>query len=454
MKNGEQQEMARTLKNRQVQLIAIGGTIGTGLFLGSGQAIPLAGPAIILNYIITGFACFLLMRVLGELLLSDLTKHSFVDFVEEYLGRPMGFLTGWTYWICWITIAMAEITAIGVYIRYWWPEIPQWLPGLVVLILLLAINLIAVSLFGEFEFWFALIKIIAIVSLIIIGIFMLSVNYKTPTGHASVSNLFNYDGLFPKGINGILSSLQMVVFSFIGIEMVGLTVSETQNPEKVLPKAINDIPIRIIVFYVGALFVIMTIYPWNGLPADQSPFVEVFKLLGIPAAADIVNFVVITAAASACNSSLYTTGRMMYGLNNRSQSNFGKKLGTLSKHQVPANALLFSTLVITIAVALNYFIPETVFQLVSGAATTCFLFLWGTIVVTHLKYKQSKRNTVDFKTPFFPFSDYFILAFLLLVAITLLGKTTTLITVISATFWIIIMYFVGKTIHKREQKLP
>ncbi|MGO3475804.1 MAG: amino acid permease, partial [Lacticaseibacillus paracasei] len=266
-KKDDKPELARHLKSRHVQLIAIGGTIGTGLFLGSGQSIHTAGPSILLAYLITGGICFLIMRALGELLMSDVNSHTFIDFISQYMGKDAGWVTGWTYWICWVAVAMAEVTAIGLYIRFWLPGVPQWLPGLIALAVLLLMNLVSVGLFGEAEFWFALIKIVAIIGLIALGVFMLFVHYKTPVGYASLSNLVNDGGFFPKGMSGFLMSLQMVVFSFVGIEMVGLTASETKDPHKVIPEAINEIPMRILLFYIGALFVIMCIYPWR----DVSP---------------------------------------------------------------------------------------------------------------------------------------------------------------------------------------
>lgn len=280
-------------------------------------------------------------------------------------------------------------------------------------------------------------------ALIIIGIVMLLFSYKTPVGTANLGNLVNFGGLFPRGFGGIVNSLQMVVFSFIGIEMVGLTFSETHDPTKVLPKAINEIPLRIIIFYVGSLFVIMSIYPWSQLPANESPFVQVFNNVGIPFAASIVNFVVITAAASACNSSLYTTGRMLYGLTWKSESGLGKRLNSLSSHKVPSGALTFSTVIIAVSVALNYFIPDQVFILVSSTATTAFLFVWGTIIVAHLKYRRSGKNPVSFKLPFYPFSDYIVLIFLGLVLIAMCMKITTLITVILALIWFAVMFLVN-----------
>jgi len=435
------QELERNLKSRHVQLIAIGGTIGTGLFLGAGKSIHLAGPAIIFAYLLTGLACFLLMRALGELLLSDLKLNSFVDFIKRYLGEKVGFVTGWTYWICWITIAMADVTAIGLYMRFWFPNLPQWLPGLVVLIILLGVNLVTVGAFGEVEFWFALIKIVAIVALIVAGIFMVIVGFQTPVGTASVGNLVNFGGVFPTGLKGFILSFQMVVFGFIGIEMVGITATETENPKKVIPKAINDIPLRIILFYVGALTVIMCIYPWNDLSASQSPFVQVFKNIGIRSAAGIINFVVITAAASACNSSLFSTGRMLFSLTYDSKNPRLRKLSKLSRSHVPATALLFSTAIIAIVVLLNLWIPDVVFTLVSSVATTCFLFIWGAIIVAHIRYKRTAAaQNSQFKAPLFPLGDYFVLAFLLFVAVVLCLAQDTLIALVLALVWIIGLY--------------
>src|SRR3954471_368150 len=343
----QEQKLERGLKNRHVQLIAIGGAIGTGLFLGAGKSIHLAGPSILFAYLITGVICFLIMRALGELLLTNLNYHSFVDFVRDYLGNMAAFITGWTYWFCWISIAMADLTAVGLYTEYWFPNVPQWMPGLIAMVILLMMNLTTVKLFGEMVFWFAFIKVIAIISLILVGIFMIFKGFSTNSGPSSFTNLWKHGGMFPNGINGFVLSFQMVVFAFVGIELVGLTAGETEDPEKVIPKAINSIPIRIIIFYIGALIVIMGVYPWNSIVPTESPFVQVFSAMGIVAAASIINFVVLTSAASAANSAMFSTSRMVYSL--AKEKNAPKKMANLNKRQVPANALLFSTAVVLIS---------------------------------------------------------------------------------------------------------
>ena len=433
----EQQELQRGLKNRHVQLISIGGAIGTGLFLGAGKTIQLAGPSILLAYLITGCVCFFIMRALGELLLSNTNNHSFLDFVAEYLGKKVAFVTGWTYWFCWVAIAMADLTAIGMYVRYWVPGVPQWLPELIALILLLGLNMVAVSLFGELEFWFALIKVVSIIAFIIVGIYMILTHYKTSAGPASITNLWSHGGFFPTGTKGFILSFQMVTFAFTGIELVGLVAGETKNPEKVLPEAINNIPIRIILFYLGSLFVIMSIYPWNSLDATNSPFVEVFSEIGITVAASLINLVVLSAAASACNSAIYSTGRMLRSLSQEGSA--PKKFRQLTSHRVPGNALVFSTIVIFISVILNYVMPSEVFTLVSSIATTCFLFIWGILVYTHLKYRKSMLGKKEhtFKMPFYPYSNFLVFAYMIFICLVLfLGKDTRIALLLTPVWFI------------------
>ncbi|GLB46708.1 amino acid permease [Philodulcilactobacillus myokoensis] len=442
------EQLSRGLKARHVQLMALGGTIGTGLFLGSGQSIHLAGPSIIFAYLIAGIACFLLMRALGELLLSDLNCHSYIEFITRYLGRKTGFVAGWTYWICWICIAMAEVTASGLYMQFWFPNLPQWVTGVVLIILLFLFNSLNVGIFGEAEFWFAIIKVVAIVILILVGIWLVIINYKTPVGHSSVMNLFR-GGIFPHGLKGFLLSFQMVIFSFVGIEMIGMTTSETQDAKKVLPESINEVPLRIILFYVGSLIALMCIYPWNYISASSSPFVQVFQNIGIRSAAAIINFVVLTAAASSCNSGIFTTGRMLFSLasDTKSNSKFTRYLKQISKHQIPIHAIFISIIVIAISVLMNLLLPGIIFTFISSVATTCFLFIWGTIIVSHLKYRQkvtknNDENKLTFKEPFYPYSDYFVLIFFAFVGIILLFKTETLIALIGSVIWLILLYVI------------
>ncbi|MFW2491621.1 amino acid permease [Clostridium chromiireducens] len=448
----EKQSLSRGLKNRHVQLLAIGGAIGTGLFLGSGRSIHLAGPSILFAYIITGIICFFIMRALGELLLSNLNYHSFVDFVHDYLGNGVAFITGWTYWFCWISVGMADLTATGLYIQYWFPSIPQWVPSLIVLVILLAMNLTAVKLFGEMEFWFALIKVVAILALIIIGTFMIIKGFSTDAGASSFANLWSHGGFFPNGINGFILSFQMVVFAFAGIELVGLTAGETEDPERVIPKAINNIPIRIIIFYIGALIVIMSIYPWNSINPDKSPFVQVFAAVGIAAAASIVNFVVLTSAASACNSAIFSTSRMVYSLAKEDNAPGSMKKLTLS--QVPSNATMFSATVILISVILNFVMPEGVFVLITSISTFCFIYIWAIIVICHMKYRKTNPELASkskFKMPLYPIINYIILAFMAFIIVVLALNEETRVSLFVTPVWFIALGVIYKMLKSKKK---
>lgn len=450
--NINQQTLQRGLKNRHIQLIAIGGAIGTGLFLGSGKSIHFAGPSILFAYMITGIICFLIMRSLGELLLSNLNYHSFVDFVQDYLGDMAAFITGWTYWFCWVSIAMADLTAVGLYTQYWLPGVPQWVPGLIALIILLIMNLATVKLFGELEFWFALIKVIAILALIVIGLVMIFKGFSTSSGVSSFTNLWSHGGLFPNGMHGFILSFQMVVFAFVGIELVGLTAGETENPEKVIPKAINNIPVRVLLFYIGALLVIMSIYPWDVINPSESPFVQVFVAVGIVGAASIINFVVLTSAASACNSAVFSTSRMVYSL--AKDHNAPESMAKLTQRKVPRNALFFSAIVILIGVTLNYIMPEGVFTLITSISTVCFIYIWGITVICHMKYRKTRpelAKTNKFKLPLYPFTNYLILAFLAFVLVVLALAQDTRVSLFVTPVWFILLIVIYKVRKAKHQ---
>lgn len=441
--------LERGLSNRHVQLISIGGAIGTGLFLASGKSIELAGPSILLVYLIVGAFIFLIMRALGELLLSNLEVHSFVDLANQYLGRRTAFITGWTYWFCWVSVAMSDLTAVGIYMRHWFPDLEQWIPALIVLLVLMFLNLMSVKLFGEIEFWLALIKIIAIVALIVVGLYMIATSFTTDVGTASFSNLYKHGGFFPKGFTGFILAFQLAVFSFTGVELVGLTAGETKDPEKVIPKAINNIPIRILLFYIGSIAIIMSIQPWNTINPADSPFVTVFSTIGVVGAASIINFVVISSALSAGNSALFSTSRMLYGLS--SNNDAPKRFQNLSSRKTPTNALLFSTVVVASTVVINYFYPKGAFMLVGGISTVCFLFIWAIIVICHLKYVKQAKERGNFKMPFAPYSNYLSLAFLAMIVVILAVLPDTQLSLLISPLWFIGLYTWYELKHKKRE---
>ncbi|MEU0655522.1 amino acid permease [Streptomyces albogriseolus] len=377
----------RGLGSRQVQMIAIGGAIGVGLFMGAGANIAKAGPSIILMYALAGVVIFFIMRALGELLLYRPVSGSFAEYAREFLGPFFGFVTGWTYWLMWVVTGMAELTAAAIYIHFWFPEIPQWVSALVFLVVLFGVNLISVKIFGEVEFWFSMIKVTAIIGMIVIGLGVLTLGFSDAGDTAAVSNLWSHDGFFPNGIGSSLMTLQGVMFAYLAVELVGVTAGESENPEKTLPKAINTLPWRIIVFYVGALLVILSVVRWTEFSAGESPFVHAFGKIGIPLAAGIVNFVVLTAALSSCNSGMYSTGRMLRGLaaNNEAPQAFAR----LNARKTPAVGITVSVALMGIGVILNYVVPEKAFAYVTSVATAAGIWTWMMILVSHIRYRRA-----------------------------------------------------------------
>lgn len=442
----ENNDLKRSMTNRHIQLIAIGGAIGTGLFLGAGKSIALAGPSILLAYIIIGFFLFIMMRALGELLLSNSQYNSFIDIAEDYLGHMAGFFTGWTYWFCWVATGIADITAVTKYINFWWPSFPPYLTAIITVILLLALNLMTVKAYGEIEFWFAIIKVIAILFLIVIGLYLIFTGFSSPNHiQSGFSNLYSHGGFFPNGVMGFLLAFQMAVFSFVGIELVGVTARETKDPEKNLPKAINSVGIRIIIFYVLSLMVIMSITPWDKLDPKESPFVNLFVLAGIPAAAGIVNFVVLTSASSAANSGLFSNSRMVYGL--AVSDSAPKALGKANRHGVPYNALIFSGVVLFLAALLNYVIPDTVFTVVTTVATIFFIFIWTIILVCYTKYRKAHPElhaASKFKNFFGVVGSYSTLVFFVIVIAILFLAEDTRVALYFSPFWLILLFIAYK----------
>ncbi|MFC0476598.1 amino acid permease [Robertmurraya beringensis] len=441
-KHHESEKLQRGLDNRHIQLIALGGAIGVGLFYGSSATIQMAGPSILLSYIIGGIVIFTIMRALGEMAVDEPISGSFSSYAHRYLGPFAGYLSGWTYWFMWVVVGMAEITVIGVYVNYWFPDIPQWVTALATLIVVTLINLMNVKAFGEFEFWLALIKVVAIIGMILVGLGIILFGFGNGGQPMGLDNLWAHGGFMPNGIEGILLSLVLVMFSFGGVELVGITAGEAKDPHKSIPSAINNVVWRILIFYIGALGIMMILYPWNEVGSNGSPFVLIFDKIGIPGAAHIINFVVLTAALSAFNSGMFSTGRMLYNLS--LQNNGPKYFGQLNKHQTPRRGILFSASFLLVAVFLNYIIPEKVFMFISSVATVAVITSWTIILLTQIKFRQSKTKDevgkLAFKMPLHPLSNYVALLFLAFVIVLMAFMDGMREALYVAPVWFLILY--------------
>ncbi|MFI5616901.1 amino acid permease [Streptomyces sp. NPDC051567] len=428
----------RTLGARQIQMIAIGGAIGTGLFMGAGKAISKAGPSLILAYAIAGLVIFFIMRALGELLMYRPVSGSFSDYAREFLGPFWGYTTGWTYWLFWVVTGIVEITAAAKYMAYWTGDsFPQWVYALIFTVILYFANLISVKLFGELEFWFSMVKVTAIVGMILICAGILTLGFSDAGDTASVSNLWNDGGFFPQGIGGTLMTLQIVMFAFLAVELVGVTAGESKDPAKTLPKAINTVPWRIAVFYVGALIMILSVVPWSEFQPGVSPFVAAFEKMGLGVGAAIVNFVVLTAALSSCNSGMYSTGRMLrdLALNGQGPAFFAR----LTKNGTPLVGTTFSASLMLVGVWINYVAPGKAFDYVVSFATISGMWAWIMILVSQIRYRakadRGELPASSFRAPGAPWTSWFALLFIGMVVVMMGADKDARISLYCAPLW-------------------
>lgn len=434
-----EKKLQRGLKNRHLQMIALGTAVGTGLFYGSTATIALAGPAVSLSYLIGGIVIFLIVRMLGEMSVEEPVSGSFSYYAARYWGEFPGFLAGWNYWFLYILVSMAELSAVSIYLGYWFPDLPKWVGVLACLLIITTINLVTVKAYGEIEFWMALIKISAIIFMIVLGSYLIFTDARPFP--ENFSNLWAHGGFFPNGLGGMIMSIAPVLFSFGGIELIGITAGEAENPDKTIPRAINQVIYRILIFYVGTMIVLMTLWQWNEVGKDASPFVQIFDNVGVPAAANILNFVVLTAAVSVYNSAIYSNSRMLYGL--AETSNAPKFLAVLSSRRVPVNGILISSGITFLAVILNYLLPDEVFMYMMSIVTGAVIISWTMIVLTHLKFRRHcelEGITPKFKSLFYPLADYLCLAFLAGVLIIMASMEEMRLAVFVMPIWILVIW--------------
>lgn len=449
--NNDSSKLQRGLKNRHIQLIAMGGAIGTGLFLGSAQVIQSAGPSIILGYAIGGLIAFLIMRQLGEMIVEEPVAGSFSHFAYQYWGKFPGFLSGWNYWVLYILVAMSELTAVAKYINYWWPHIAAWQSVLFFFVIITAINLTNVKFYGESEFWLAIIKVTAVVAMILFGLYLLFTADANST--ASFSNLWSHGGFFPNGFDGLFYMLAFLMFAFGGIELIGMAAAEANDPKKTIPKAINQVVVRILIFYVGSLAILLSLVPWNQLDLgglDKSPFVMIFSQMGIGWAAHLLNFIILTAALSVYNSGMYANSRMLFGL--AEQGNAPKVFAKVNKQGVPVPAVLLSALLIFGCVLLNYFVPEDALGHLMYIVVGALVLNWAMISLTHLKFKamtKEKGLKTSFPALWSPLSNYLVLAFIAVV-LYIMWQQGFKESVLMIPIWIVLMFILFNVLNKRK----
>ncbi|MBI6563739.1 amino acid permease [Pseudomonas synxantha] len=439
----QEKGLKRGLNARHIRFMALGSAIGTGLFYGSASAIQMAGPAVLLAYLIGGAAVFMVMRALGEMAVHNPVSGSFGQYASTYLGPMAGFILGWTYAFEMIIVCLADVTAFGIYMGFWFPEVARWVWVLGIVFLIGGLNLCNVKVFGEMEFWLSLLKVGAIVAMILggFGIMLFGIHSAGETQASGLSNLWAHGGFMPNGIGGLIASFAVVMFAFGGIEIIGITAGEAKDPQRVIPKAINAVPLRILLFYVLTLFVLMAIYPWPQIGSQGSPFVQIFSNLGIGSAATILNIVVISAAVSAINSDIFGAGRMMYGLAQQGQA--PKGFAQLSRQGVPWMTVVVMGAALLGGVVLNYLIPENVFLLIASIATFATVWVWLMILFTQVAMRRSMTKEqvaeLKFPVPFWPYAPAAAIVFMLFVFGVLGYFPDTQAALMVGAVWIVLL---------------
>jgi AAT family amino acid transporter len=362
---------------------------------------------------------------------------SFSAYAHKYLGPFAGYLTGWNYWVLMMGVGIAESTAVGIYMKDWFPELPQWIWAFASVVMIGGLNLMAVKVYGEMEFWFALIKVLTVVLMILGGFGIIWLGWGNGGQPVGISNLWTHGGWFPNGLTGMVLALPVLVFSFGGIETIGMAAAEAAHPERTIPKAVNSVIWRILIFYIGSLFVIMAIYPWNELGTQGSPFVTTFAKLGIPQAAGLINFVVITAALSSFNSTTFSGSRMLHSLATKGQA--PAAMGRLSTSGVPVRGVLVTIFFLLLGVLMNYLVPERIFGMIMSILAFNTVWTWGTVLVAHWCFHRRQSEPLPFRLRLWPLSSLLALAFLAFVLVMLGYSPDTRVALYVGVAWVTLL---------------
>lgn len=429
-------KLKRSMTARQMEMISLGGAIGVGLFMGSTSTIKWTGPSVLLAYIFVGVILYIVMRALGEILYINPSTGSFADYATDYISPLAGYLAEWAAVFQYIVVGISEVVAATEYLKFWWPNISAFWSGVIIIVMLLLANIVSAKAYGALEFWFAMIKVVTIILMIILGLLVIVFgvgNHGNPIGF---SNLWSHGGFFTHGIKGFFFSMAIIVGSYQGIELIGISAGEVADPQKAIVKSVKTVLWRILIFYVGAIFVIVTIYPWNQLSAIGSPFVETFTKVGITAAAGIINFVVLTAALSGANSGIYSSSRMLFKLANDGEA--PKTFGHISKRIVPNHAIMGITGGILIGFILNIILSmvnktmSELFVVVYSSSVLPGMVAWFVILLAELRFRKNNPDLMEnhpFKLPFYPYSNYFALIMLVIIVIFMFINPETRVSV-------------------------
>ncbi|MBO0432506.1 amino acid permease [Enterococcus sp. DIV0660C] len=455
----EEGKLNRSLSARHIRMIALGGTIGVGLFMGASSTIRWTGPSVMIAYAVAGLFLYLIMRALGEMLYVDPSTGSFANYASDYIHPVAGYLTAWSNIFQYVVVGISEVIAVGEYMNYWWPNLPTIIPGITVILFLMLANLFSVKAFGELEFWFSMIKVVTIILMIVAGLGVIFFGFGNHGQPIGISNLWKNGGFFTGGVKGFFFALSIVIASYQGIELIGMTAGEAKNPQKTIVEAVQSTIGRILIFYIGAIFIIVSIYPWNQLGEIGSPFVQTFAKIGITFAAGLINFVVITAALSGCNSGIFSASRMIYTL--AVNGKMSKRFLKLSRHGVPFYPVVAISGGILIGLVINYLLPmfvthsENIFVFVYSSSILPGMIPWIVILISEIKFRKIHAEQMTehpFKMPLSPYTNYLTLLFLAIILCFMFINPETRISLLiglAFLFFMTIHYFLRE---KRVKK--
>ena len=452
-------ELKRSMTAGQMEMISLGGAIGVGLFMGSASTIKWTGPSVLLAYMFVGLILYIVMRALGEMLYVDPGTGSFADYASTHVHPIAGYLAEWANVFQYIVVGISEVVATTEYLRFWWPGTSDWIAGVVIILFLLLANLASARAYATLEFWFAMIKVVTIILMIVLGFMVILFGFGNGGHPVGFSNLWSHGGFFTGGVKGFIFSMAIIVGSYQGIELIGISAGEVANPQEAIVESVKSVLWRILIFYVGAIFVIVTIYPWNELGSIGSPFVNTFAKVGITAAASVINFVVLTAALSGAKSGIYSSSRMLYKLAHEGEA--PKTFKYVSKRIVPSHAIIGITSGIFIGFILNVIIQffnkslANVFVVVYSSSVLPGMVAWFVILLAELRFRRKNPHLMErhpFKLPLYPYSNYFALLILTLIVIFMFINPETRVSVTVGSIVLIVAAVVYVIKHRKKAK--
>ena len=451
-------ELKRSMTAGQMEMISLGGAIGVGLFMGASSTIKWTGPSVLLAYIFVGVILYIVMRALGEMLYVDPGTGSFADYASEHVHPIAGYLAEWANVFQYIVVGISEVVATTEYLRFWWKGTSDWVAGVIIILFLLVANLASAKAYATLEFWFAMIKVVTIILMILLGFAVILFGFGNGGHPVGFSNLWSHGGFFTGGLKGFFFSMAIIVGSYEGIELIGISAGEVSDPHKAIVKSVKSVLWRILIFYVGAIFVIVTIYPWNKLDSIGSPFVTTFAKVGITAAASVINFVVLTAALSGANSGIYSSSRMLYRLAHEGEA--PKTFGHVSKRIVPSHAIIGITSGIFVGFMLNVlaqFLNKSlanIFVIVYSSSVLPGMVAWFVILLAELRFRRKNPHLMEnhpFKLPLYPYSNYFALIMLVVIVVFMFINPETQISVAVGAAVLIIAALIYVVKHQKDK---